>query len=140
MQNNLLLLFVSTVGFINALFLYWQYRQFELKGRKMYCILGENCSLVVGSKYGKTLGFKNEIIGMIFYSFLIIVSLFSFFPSAIISQVKLIILLAVSFSAIFSCRLLYLQLLILKTKCSWCLIAILINLLIFFLVTGNLFF
>jgi len=84
----------------------------------MYCLLGGDCQAVVESKYGQTFGVKNELWGMLFYLavlFLTISGRTSYLP---------IIALA---GAFFSLYLLFLQAIILKKYCSWCLIAILIN-------------
>lgn len=128
----LLILLLFILGFLNAFYLHWQHKREMTTGQKMFCLIGGDCGAVVGSKYGRTFGIKNEKIGMAFYlllGFYLLISL-------IIPQLKdLIILpkLAVLIAAIFSLYLLFIQAVILKKFCSWCLIAILINLLIFYL-------
>ena len=97
----------------------------------MYCFMGEDCSRVIGSKYGATLGLKNEKIGIFYYLTIGIYALWnlSFYqslPATIDSFV-----LAISFVAtLFSLYLLIVQAFILKNFCSWCLIAIFTNFLI----------
>lgn len=125
-----ILIILSIAGAINAYFLNWQYRRYMETGTKMFCFLGEDCSKVVGSKYGTHLGLKNEIFGIAYYVTVIIYSIATYyivFPTYLPVLVFIMGLAA----TVFSIYLLYLQAYVLKTFCSWCLIAIFINVLIF---------
>jgi len=124
------LIILSTIGILNALFLNWQYKRFVSNGTKMFCFLGEDCSKVVGSEYGSHLGLKNELIGITYYFAIVaygVLSQFSLMPYFLTT----IILVVGAGATAFSIYLLYLQAYVLKTFCSWCLIAILVNFLIF---------
>lgn len=92
----------------------------------MFCLIGGDCGEVVGSKYGKTFGIKNEIIGMVYY---VLLGIFIFTDSF-----KLAVAIAAVVSAIFSIYLLFIQSVILRKFCSWCLIAIAINFLILYFI------
>ena len=110
---------LALIGLANALYLYWQHTQVP-KGRKMFCVIGGDCQAVVESKYGKSFGVKNELWGSLYY-----LSLILFHPYTLL-------LLSLSFiAALFSLYLLFLQAVVLKKYCSWCLLAIFINLAIF---------
>ena len=118
-----LLFVLSILGLTNALFLHYQHRRYQKTGKKIFCLIGEGCHEVVESKYGVTFGIKNEVYGTIYYVFLILHYFFRF---------PVILVLFASFlGAIFSFYLLYLQSIVLKKFCSWCLIAIGLNLAIF---------
>lgn len=123
--STLAITFLAIFGFLNAYFLNKQHIRQLKTGKEMFCLLKEDCSSVVGSKYGKTLGIKNEILGMAYYSLLIILLGIN------LQIVSTFITLAVTFAFVFSIYLLLVQVLILKKSCSWCFIAIIINTLIF---------
>lgn len=124
-----LLFALIVLGIANTSFLYWQERQFQLRGREIYCIIGGKCQDVVTSKFGRTLGINNEILGLLYYfAVLALVLAFLFFPFAGVAGV----ILGISFLAtLFSFYLLFLQVFVLRVYCSWCLIAIFINFAIF---------
>lgn len=120
------LFIVVLLGFANAAYLNWQYRQHLRTGRKMVCPVGGMCEEVVGSSYGTTLGVKNEITGMIFYALLFVALLLTYVES--IGHLAARGILVGSFiAAIFSTYLLIVQIFILRRQCSWCICATIIN-------------
>ena len=121
---------LSIAGILNALFLNWQYNRFVKNGTKMFCILGEDCSKVVGSSYGSHFGLKNELIGISYY-FLVFAYSIAIILFTMPTYTTLLMLAVSSIATIFSIYLLYLQAYVLKTFCSWCLIAIFVNFVIF---------
>lgn len=130
---------LAIAGFANAAYLYFQHKREVETGQKMYCLIGGDCGAVVGSKYGQTFGIKNELIGMTYYFLLGIYSLVYFLFPQLANSLIIVIKLLVIAAALFSLYLLFIQSIILKKFCSWCLIAIFINLLIFYLL-NSLFF
>lgn len=129
------ILLLSILGFLNAYYLYYQHKKEVSSGQKMFCLIGGDCGAVVGSKYGKTFGIKNEKIGMAYYILLAIYLLISLFNPHIGVNFRLLIKISAIIAATFSIYLLFVQAVILKKFCSWCLIAITINLLIFYFLT-----
>jgi len=130
MQFSFYLAVLSSLGFANAFFLHWQYQRFRTRDKKIFCLIGEDCSKVVDSNYGMTFRIKNEIWGMLFYSFVLASTiLIAVYP---VSQQLLwpLLWLVSILSAAFSVYLLYLQIWVIKELCSWCLISILINFII----------
>ncbi len=93
----------------------------------MFCLIGGDCGAVVGSKYGRTFGIKNEITGMVYYFLLAFSQFFGQNPNIFIT-------IGVSVALIFSFYLLFVQIVILRKFCSWCLIAIGINTLLAYLI------
>jgi len=125
------LVILVVIGFLNAYFLHWQYLRFKREKKPMFCLIGKDCAGVIDSRFGTTAGLKNEIMGMIYYSLLLLGLLLSNFFAT--NLVNIVIFLATLVAAIFSLYLLYVQTLILKKICSWCLIAIALNIIIFVL-------
>jgi len=120
---------LSILGILNAYFLNWQFNRYVKTGKKMYCLMGEDCSLVVGSKYGHHFGIKNELSGIAYYMAIITYSVVAYFIN--IPQLITNIAIGLSIlSVLFSFYLFFLQAFVLKKFCSWCLIAILINVII----------
>lgn len=134
MTELFFIMLLSVVGFVNAYFLHWQYKRFLKTKQKMYCLIGEDCIKVVSSRYGTTLGIKNEIIGMWYYAVLLFLMLVSFVSPTFTQYSRILSFMSSLVAALFSFYLLYVQTRILKTYCSWCLIAIGLNTLIFVLV------
>lgn len=125
-------IFLSVLGFINAFFLHWQYVRFKRTKRPVFCLMGEDCGKVIGSVYGATLGIKNEVMGMVYYALVAALALALLIFQGI--PFLVFVILPVAFTAaIFSLYLFYVQTVLLKNLCSWCLIAIGINILIFIL-------
>ena len=103
----------------------------------MFCLIGGKCADVISSKYGTTFGIKNEIIGMAYYVFLSIYILIGILFPGFGQNFVLVVIIVTIVAAIFSIYLLVVQTAILKTLCSWCLIAIAINLIIFSIIISR---
>lgn len=125
------LLIAIFAGIANAGYLYWQYLQYKSRARPMICPLDGKCEEVVDTVYGTTFGVKNEIWGLFYYfSLLGLVGAYFFF-AALAPLAELLIFLSSGGAVIFSTYLLFVQLLLLRKRCSWCILATLINYLIF---------
>lgn len=134
-MDTIIILLLSILGFLNAFYLYYQYKQFIDTGRKMFCLIGGRCADVISSKYGTTFGIKNELIGMIYYVLLSLYLILAFFMPDLFRNFIIFPKLATLIAALFSLYLLFVQAVILRMFCSWCLIAIAINILIFYFLT-----
>lgn len=134
----IIILILAILGFINAYYLHYQYQQYKNSGKEMFCLIGGKCADVISSKFGTTFGIKNEITGMIYYvllaAYLLISILIPRFGDDFAPYVKTATIIATAFSA----YLLFVQTVVLKQICSWCLIAIVINTLIFYFLTSSL--
>lgn len=131
-----IVLLLCLLGFLNAAYLFYQHKREVKTGQKMFCLLGGDCFSVVASKYGKTLGVKNEITGMAYYFLLAVFLILNFFFPQVLTNYLILPKAASLIAAIFSVYLLIAQTAILRKLCSWCLIAIAINLLIFYLLSS----
>lgn len=134
-MDTLIILLLAVLGFLNAFYLHYQYKQYINTGKKMFCLIGGRCADVISSKYGTTLGIKNELIGMAYYVFLASYLLISMIIPEFGISLMLIAKVITIIATIFSLYLLFVQAVILRMFCSWCLIAIAINLLIFYFLT-----
>lgn len=134
MENAFYIFLLSILGFINAFYLYYQHKKEIATGKKMFCIIGGDCGAVVGSKYGRTLGAKNEKIGMTYYAVIALYVLTTLFlPETALNLWGFAKSLA-AIAVLFSVYLIYAQTILLRKLCSWCLIAITINFILFYLV------
>lgn len=119
------LVITLVVGLVNALALYWQKRESELHGRKIFCLIGQDCEAVVLSPYGTTLGVENELLGVAYYvGSLVLLALFTWADSYFALGLLAFAALAAS---LFSIYLIVLQVFVLRKYCSWCLLAIVLN-------------
>lgn len=128
---HLVLLLLSLLGLLNASFLRYQYNMQVRFGKKSFCLIGSDCFEVTGSKYGRTLGLKNEDLGIGYY--LLVASLVGYYllrPNDS-EAIKYIIPVATLTALVFSLFLLFAQSLILKKYCFLCLLSIGINLSLF---------
>ncbi len=96
----------------------------------MVCLFGQNCEEVLSSKWGRTLGIKNEVMGMFFYISIIALSLWQIMGSDFPKTNELIFFLSLV-AALGSTYLIIIQFTIIKNYCSWCIFAVIINYLIF---------
>src|SRR3989344_6877110 len=99
-------LFLSIVGIVDISYLITT----RLRKKKPFCIIGQNCSRVLDSKYGKLLGVKNEFVGLAYYLTIFAFSLSIKVPS-LVYYLSTLALLA-------SILLLVIQIKILKNFCS----------------------
>lgn len=131
----MIILLLAVLGFLNAFYLHYQYKQYIYSGKKMFCLIGGKCTEVISSKFGTTFGIKNELIGMVYYVLLAVDLLISMLIPTFRSELVLIAKVAAILATIFSLYLLFVQTIVLKILCSWCLIAIAINIMIFCFLT-----
>jgi uncharacterized membrane protein len=110
---------------------YLTYKHYFNK-KPLVCPIGEehSCSDVTEGKYGKIFFVKNEVLGLLYYLGLFVLSfgaMFTNYTSLIL--VLLIVMAACGF--LFSLYLLYLQKYVIKEYCFWCLISAGISILLF---------
>ena len=108
----------------------------KLRKEELVCLMGKGCDKVVKSKYGYMMGVPNEIIGSLFYVWILIVVISSVVEVTDIFEERLLFLvyLSVILAFLSSIGLTAIQAFVLKEWCEMCLAAAGINALIFFLV------
>ena len=110
---------LSVLGLIIAFYIWHKKKNKE----KLFCVFGKNCDKVIKSKYAKTFGIDNTIIGMLYYIFVMIISIVALlFP--VISTFSLFaigFILIVGIAVLFSLYLTCVQLFVLRELCEYCL-------------------
>jgi uncharacterized membrane protein len=122
-----LILGFSLLGFLVSAYL----RGKKVKNEPPYCFLRLNCSEVIYSRYSKTFGLANELVGTLYFLGIFLVTLLGFSQIPFIKQG---LTLSSAAAAIFSLYLIFIQAVILKKWCEWCLISALCSISIFFLI------
>lgn len=119
MDIYFIVFFLSAIGISETVYLIK-----ERKAQKTpVCIIGGDCQKVLGSKYNKTLGIYNDILGLIFYiTTLILVSLLMIETGQaglLKALLKIIIFVGLLSSFYFT----YIQWRVIKAWCFWCLMS-----------------
>jgi len=126
---NIFVFLLAIMGFGISFYIFYNKR----KHNKMVCHFGGDCNAVLDSKYNNTFGISNEVGGIIYY--LVVALLVVLFMAGIVGfgsvgiYSTLIFLGAIAVA--FSIYLTYVQGVILKNWCQYCLASAVINLLIF---------
>lgn len=95
----------------------------HLFNKKVICpINSKSCNIVLDSKYSRTLGIKNEIIGLAYYIAILIV-VFTNPAQNLLLATKLVSILASAYSIV----LIGIQTRVLNNYCSWCITTAVIN-------------
>ena len=121
---------LSFIGLADAAYLLYK----KLKKEKLVCFFGEDCNKVSKSKYGYFFGIPNEVFGVGFYLFALSLFVFSLLGVTTIFEISLfsLLLFAAIPASIASLYLLWIQAVVLKTWCEWCVLSSLVNFLILF--------
>ncbi|MBM3232125.1 vitamin K epoxide reductase family protein [Candidatus Pacearchaeota archaeon] len=91
--------------------------------KKVICpVNSKSCNVVLDSKYSRTFGVKNEIIGLVYYIAVLYI-IFTNQSGSILLVTKLISILASAVSII----LIGIQTRVLNNYCSWCITTAIIN-------------
>lgn len=133
MQNiQIILVLLLLSGFIFSLFIYSKTPKF--------CRKGENCDLVIGSKYGKIFGIDLSLYGALYYLINLFLSISLYFNLFVNKNDLILLILAVyiTIGFVFSIYLLFIQLFVIKKVCKKCMIVFFVNL--FLLITLNFLF
>ncbi len=116
----LVTLLSAITGFCISAYIYFKKKPQSTK--PMVCPIGGHCEDVVGSKYGKTFGIENTLLGMLYY-LLIAVYMLTLLVNLNLPQadtVSLLIKLATTGSFLFSAYLISVMQFKLKMWCTWC--------------------
>lgn len=97
-------------------------------------MLGEDCNKVIYSRYAITLGVPNTLIGMFYYGALTIsYGFLAALPQFQTPFFLLALRLVTGLAAFFSVYLIFVQIIMLKEWCEWCLLSTLLSVAIFVL-------
>ncbi|MEZ4103013.1 MAG: vitamin K epoxide reductase family protein [Candidatus Paceibacterota bacterium] len=105
-------------GFFLALYVYTK----KQKQENLVCPMNGSCDEVVNSRYSKFFGIRVELLGMLYYAFIVLVYSFIFLNSASISAVFKFFVTGITVGAfLFSMYLVIIQAFVLRKWCTWCL-------------------
>lgn len=96
--------------------------------KTLTCPIGHTCDSVVHSKYGETFGFKNTLLGMLYYGGIALIYVLEIIEEIQFIPHKQYLLLGITTGAFFfSLYLIYIQAFVLKEWCSWCVLSALLT-------------
>lgn len=129
---------VTLILAISGIWIANHIRKHKTYDAPLVCMVGFDCHTVVHSDYSKFLGFRVEILGIIYYTFaaLSYLSVILFPEILALPYSGYIILGLFSLSLIgflFSAYLIGVQIFILKKGCSWCIVSAFVCMTIFIL-------
>lgn len=103
------------------------------KKQKLVCIVGEDCDLVVRSKWSTVLGVPIEFPGMLYYFFAGLASILFLQNIETVwgIEIKTVFFIAAGLSALFSLFLVYIQGFKIREWCEYCLVSAGMSILIF---------
>lgn len=119
----------ALIGFSIAGMLICRYIDVSKKRAKpMVCPLNGGCDEVVNSKYSKTFGVSNEVMGALYYLAVIMSSvLFLAVPATATSPLPWALQAAAALAFAMSCYLMAIQIFVLRHLCTWCMATAVIN-------------
>lgn len=128
---------LSFIGLLVSWYLYYS----KTHDKRIYCLMGHDCEEVVRSKYGKTFGIENTLIGMLYYLLIFVYGILLIgieqpvlaFLNRNIFIGKLVYYLIVGAgigSVGFSVYLTAVQAFVLKKWCDYCIISSIVSVLI----------
>lgn len=110
-------------------------RRKKIAGEKLDCPQGVECEVVIYSEHSTFLGIPLETMGGAYYLLIILTyTFFLFFPQLHLDFISLGVILLTSLAFVFSIYLTFVQFIILKKWCFWCLSSALLCTMIFVLV------
>jgi len=116
MTPHALLFTLAAIGISETVYLIRK----RMAQEKPVCIMGEDCSKVLESRYNKVLGINNEFLGLAFY---IAISFFTAFLVIGIEPMilwEMLVRALIAFGVVISIILIYLQWRVIKAWCFWC--------------------
>lgn len=121
----------ALVGLCICAYIYFKKKP-EAK-KPMVCPIGGHCEDVVGSKYGKTFGIENTILGALYYLSIVVyaVLLYIQFPLPFGEQFILFMKVVTTSAFLFSIYLLSIMQFKLKMWCTWCIASAICSTIIF---------
>jgi uncharacterized membrane protein len=127
MYLKFIIVFFGLAGFSLAFYIF-----IKKRGKKqLVCPLRSNCDKVIRSDYSKAMGIPIEILGMLYYTFIVFsyVSIINGFASPYFNPVLFYIS---GFAMLFSFYLISIQAFVIRQWCVWCISSAFISTLIFF--------
>jgi len=91
--------------------------------RKPICPIGGGCSQVLESRYNKTLGVYNDLLGLTFYVAMACIAALLLLEAGASMRLNQVVVLATGIALLMSARFFYLQWRVIHAWCFWCLLS-----------------
>ncbi len=91
--------------------------------RKPICPIGGGCSQVLESRYNKTLGVYNDLLGLAFYAVTACVAALLLLEVGASTRLNQAVVISTSIALLMSARFFYLQWRVIHAWCFWCLLS-----------------
>ena len=117
---------LGIAGFLIAFYI-WKKKMTETP---LVCPVGKSkdCNLVVSSKYSKTFGMKNEVLGMLYYGFVVLLSVLAIAGFGVIGiSLALVLLITAVIAVLMSIYFTILMGFVIKKWCDYCIASALIS-------------
>jgi uncharacterized membrane protein len=119
-MTSLALLFtLAAVGISETVYLIRK----RIASEKPACLIGESCVLVLHSKYNKTFGIHNDVLGLLFYITASFITAFLVIGVEPLLLWSFLLKLSVALGALLSLFFTYLQWRVIRAWCFWCLMS-----------------
>lgn len=114
-----LLFTLSAIGISETVYLIKK----RIASEKAFCPIGGGCEKVLNSKYNKTLGLHNDVLGLLGYTSMALVSAFLVIGYHPMDFWALLLKIFVGFAELMSLIFIYLQWRVIKAWCFWCMMS-----------------
>ena len=119
MTSYALLFTLSAIGISETVYLIRK----RIAEEKPICPIGDDCVLVLTSKYNKIFIIPNDVLGLLFYIMVSFISAFLVIGVGPLVFWDFIFKFSVAISALLSIALTYLQWRVIRAWCFWCLMS-----------------
>lgn len=119
MTSYALLFTLAAIGISETVYLIRK----RIAAEKPICPFGDNCTLVLTSKYNKIFVIPNDVLGLFFYIIASFVAAFLVIGVEPLAFWNFIIKFSIAFGALLSLFFTYLQWCVIKAWCFWCLMS-----------------
>lgn len=122
-----LFIVLSVLGIADAGYLTYKHT----RKQPLICPIGDNCSVVTESRWSHLFGVRTEVLGLLYYSALLIAILGVFSIPSLNGRLIALLPWATGVGGVFSLFLVSLQAFVIKKYCFYCLLSALISFLLF---------
>ena len=119
---------LGVLGLLVSLYIVYK----KSKKEHMVCLIGKKCDVVLTSEYNKTFNIPNEILGILYYSSVVLLPILILLGIQGLGPLTFLLILVVTgvASFAFSAYLIYIQAAVLKAWCDYCVASAIISTLI----------
>ncbi|MEK9174986.1 MAG: vitamin K epoxide reductase family protein [Patescibacteria group bacterium] len=119
MMNYPLLFTLSTIGISETSYLIRK----RIASEKPICPIGEGCALVLTSRYNKFFIVPNDVLGLLFYIVISLISSFLVIGVGPLIFLDFVFKFSIAAGSLLSLFFTYLQWLVIRAWCFWCLMS-----------------